>query len=332
LIFKGWLSVKGFTRIIIPDTFIYYDIINFNNPIYSILESTVKNTIGPSFIWYITDGNWIETILINSFFVYISLYFFEKIAIELGSDRKSMLIGMTILAICPSTIYYSIGALKELPTVCFTLAFLYYYITSKKIKLCFFAFLLFLFRYQFVFIFLLFFFFEYLDVKKSFIILILIAFLFPAFKHFNMLGYESSLTYRLDSGNLDSLGYWVEYVRNNIFVLSFFGILVRIFQSLFEPFLAFLHSFSFYENNLLSVIKIILFSSLILFTPYIYCFFKNFIFFAFAERKIKAIFIFICISTYFIGGFSFIHHRYLVFIFPLMILLCISFSLKKENF
>ena len=61
-----WLDLEnGFTRILIPDTFIYKSIIDTDNVWLSIILSGVKNTIGPSFIWYAAQFDWFIVLFIN---------------------------------------------------------------------------------------------------------------------------------------------------------------------------------------------------------------------------------------------------------------------------
>ena len=67
--------VNGFTRIVIPDSFLYKDIIDVDNILVSIGLSGVKNTIGPSTLWVLADFNWYVVFCINVDSVYQAFSF-----------------------------------------------------------------------------------------------------------------------------------------------------------------------------------------------------------------------------------------------------------------
>src|SRR6266568_9440881 len=66
-----WESVSGFARIVIPDTFLYKDVLDFSDPLTSLVLAGVKNTVGPSLIWYVADGNGFQYYLSTPFFFFL---------------------------------------------------------------------------------------------------------------------------------------------------------------------------------------------------------------------------------------------------------------------
>ena len=79
LISEDWYSVDGFRRIVIPDTFLYKSLLESEASIYLIAFAGIKNSIGPSLIWFLAGMNWYLVVLINALFVYISLKYLVQI-------------------------------------------------------------------------------------------------------------------------------------------------------------------------------------------------------------------------------------------------------------
>ena len=156
LITGEWLDLdNGFTRIIVPDTFIYERTIDKDNVLMSIIFSSVKNTIGPSLIWFFSGYNWYVVLLLNSIFVWLILLFLEKNLKFYGVNSKKIYSVVVVFSLLPSTTFYMIGSLKELPTMLFLLMILFFANTKKWILLGLAILLLILFRYQFIFVFIL---------------------------------------------------------------------------------------------------------------------------------------------------------------------------------
>lgn len=70
-----WLNLdNGFTFIIIPDTFLYLDLIDRDNILSSVLSSGVKNTICPSLIWALGQFDWFAVLFINIIFIWFIFF------------------------------------------------------------------------------------------------------------------------------------------------------------------------------------------------------------------------------------------------------------------
>lgn len=46
-----WIDIKGYTRIVIPDTFVYKGLIEEELSLLAISVAGIKNAIGPALIW-----------------------------------------------------------------------------------------------------------------------------------------------------------------------------------------------------------------------------------------------------------------------------------------
>lgn len=329
-----WQNIDGFTRIVIPDTFLYKNIIDFSNPIGSIVLSTVKNTIGPSLIWFVVNGEWILVSVVNSVFLFAALLYLARIARLLGIPQRHALALMSIIALLPATVYYSVGALKEIPSLLFLTGFFYHYLKRDRARWLLYALLCVLFRYQLVFP-LIFFLvadrFHRRALIFAFSVLIVLSAIYPYIISWNVFSLDAVKSYRELYGEDDSLGGFLESVRNNIPGLSVIAVLVRVIQSLFEPLLAFLKNPSFYEDGDLSVLGVVYFSSAIILFRYWLLFFRRMVLLlinrAHTHRNIIRLYMFCLVFILPIAGFSFIHHRY---IYPLTALVMVASAIRLK--
>jgi len=123
-------NVNGYTRIVTPDTFLYKNIINTENVLLSIILSGVKNSLGTSFMWYLSSFNWYVNNILNIFFILLIVLYTKKLLLEYNVQESKIQLAILSIIILPSTIFYSIGSLKEIPTALLFIMILYYY---KKI-------------------------------------------------------------------------------------------------------------------------------------------------------------------------------------------------------
>jgi hypothetical protein len=319
--------VNGVTRIVIPDAFLYKDIIDVDNIFVSIGLSGVKNTIGPSLLWILADFNWYIVFCMNLVFLLLIVYYMERLAEQYGIRKSSAQYAVIATLLMPVICYYSIGALKELPTTFMLLGFVYYTNTSRFRLATIFVITLFLFRYQLLVVLLLFFFglqFGKNQLKFTLTLLMALSAIFPILIFADLTSSSTTQLYREEYGVAGSLGGIVEVVRNEIFIVSAAAVIVRVFQSLFEPFISLLGTASFYENGSFSVFTFSHVISLVIMVPYIINFAKRFVA-SFDKRSppslmTQKIYSLLLILLFTVGGFSFIHHRYLVPIFPLLII------------
>lgn len=327
------IEKNGFQSIIIPDTILYYSTIDFQNVIQSIFLSAVKNTIGPSFIWYISNGNWEYTILINGILLFLTSRYIIFLSQKLKIKQSKTLVSLLILIIQPNTIFYMIGALKEIPSMFLLTGFVYYFLERKYIKLFFFMILLVTFRTQLVFPLVFVLILRFLSIKKStkmsLCIMILISAFYPILKELTIFANGAADVYReIESGS--GLGQKIEYIRSNVPVLSILAILIRIFQTITEPVFIF---FKISENGNFQIFRFVMVSSFFLMGYYFIHCLKN-IYLSLKHKIIVnpdiawilAIIILIGFPT---AGFSFIQYRYLYPLFPLIL---ISANCNFNNF
>lgn len=330
---REWEHINGITRIVIPDTFIYKEIIdkneitNINVLFDSIVSSGIKNSAGPAMLWFFAGSDWYSIFFINLIFLIFIVQYMEGLIEQYSINRTHGRIAILVFLLMPVISYYSIGSLKELPMMLVLLGFLYH-INAKQYKLVIvFIVIAFIFRYQLLVIFLLFIIsiqFSKNQLKFILILLFGLSAFYPLLIQLDIAEHSSTELYRSETKGLTFSGEIVEYVRNNIIILSIFSIIIRTFQTLIEPFISLIITKSFYEDESFSIYAFCHVMSLIMLVPFI----KKF-----AERlwtsiksgnalslEAQKIYSFVIILFIIIGGFSFIHHRYLVPIFPLLII------------
>ena len=329
-----WESVSGFARIVIPDTFLYKDVLDFSDPLTSLVLAGVKNTVGPSLIWYVADGKWIPVLFINAVLLFLTVLYLGRLARLMGIARHGAWTLMAIVAVMPATIYHSVGALKEIPTMLFLTGFFYHYLKGDRAKWVLFSLACILFRYQLAFSL-----FAFLVVDRfnrqallyAFSALIVLSALYP-YIGLEVFSASSTEYYRDLYGPDGSFGGMVESVREKIPVLSAFAVLFRIIQSIFEPLLIFIRDPSFYENDDISLIGIAYFFSALLMLRYWLLFLKRTVSMLVntnnAERNVIRLYTFCLVFIFPIGGFSFIHHRYL---YPMTALVLVAATIRFKS-
>ena len=323
-----WQNINGFTRIVIPDTFIYKNIVDPSDFTQSIIISGVKNTIGPSFIWMAANENWVLVSLINSLLLFLALRYQIKIASVFCISMRRVVIITFVLSLIPATIYYSVGSLKEIATMTFLLGFYYHYIKGQYIKWISCAIIVVLFRYQMIGIVFLFLFcdqFKKRALLAAFIILFFISATYPYIANLVVFSADAANIYR--EGQEGTTGAYVEFVRANIPIFSMLAVIIRVIQSIFEPLLSLISEPSFYEDgdlSVISVVNVISFAAMFIFWI---CYFKKIIFSfsnPFSLRKdVMRLYMLSMLYVVPVGGFSFIHHRYLYPITAIVLLISV---------
>ncbi len=319
-------NILGFTRIVIPDTFIYKSVLDDTSNIFqSILISSVKNTIGPSLIWALVLKNWTIVILFNTIILLISINRLIKISkvLNLKYSYENIVL---IIFFLPITLYFTIGSLKEIPCFFGLISFFYFYISDQKFKIILYFFFLFIFRYQLAFPLIFFIFFDRYKMNILFlstIFLIAIMIFYPIFS-FNILASDATAIFREGSETSGKLGTIVENIRSNIPFLSFFAIIFRCIQTIYEPLFTFFKIFTFFEDGDLNIFSLFQFISTLILFPFWYIFFKRLIKILknkyIYERNIVRLYSFCLLFIIPTAGFSFIQTRYLYPIIGLLIL------------
>lgn len=322
-----WEHVAGLTRILIPDTFMYAAIVEENDFTTSVLFSGIKNSIGPSAIWYLTGFNWYAVSFFNVAILYFVTVYIEKNCRFYGVADTAIRRSTLIFVATPAVAFYSVGALKELPMMLLILMALYYYNRKAWGWAVLAASMLVVFRYQMIII--LFFMvilagFKNKSLKYILTLLFAAAAAYPALEKLGVLEQGVTLFFRQEYGQQDGFGAVVEYIRSNVFVASAFAILIRAMQSFFEPFLAFLGKGTFLEEGSFSVMDFVQFFTLLMLMPIFWRFMTKFVLVLRHGRRVskdvQMLFGLIVASLILVGGFSFIHHRYLYPFFPLLLI------------
>lgn len=321
-----WVSSNGYTFIVIPDTFLYSDLVNVDSLFETALLSGVKNSIVPSLLWIVAGFDWVTIGLINIGIAYLITFYMNLLAKHYDILCSKAELAALIFLILPTTFYYSIGALKELPmALCLVAGF--YYINLRKIKIFSLILLaLVLTRYQMAVIFIILFIAKYNSktVLNSVLIMVGLSVIYPLISSLDLLSQDTTALYRKEYGVVGSMGSMIENVRNNIYGLSVLAISIRIFQSLFEPIIGFIQSGSVHDGADLSIYRLMHVISNIMVLPYLYLFFKKLKTIIFYKAKIAQdvqllnAFLIICLIS--IGGFSFVHGRYILPFMPLIII------------
>lgn len=336
LLMKDVENVNGFTRFVIPDTILYAELLDLDNPIDSLLSSGVKNSIGPGFLWAAAGKSWYCMLAINLAITFFIISFFKKICLDVFLTKRLVQTGVLVLLCSPFMIYYQIGALKELPMMLFMLIIVHEWMT-RKWSLFFLAVLfLILFRYQMSIVLILTLFF--MCFKKNgfrvcLAVLGLAACLYPALSSISVLSIDATQYYRESNGFQGSFGGWVESVRVDFYGLSLFAVIFRVFQTLFEPIILITGRMSFFEGMSFSVYDFIQFVTAVFYIFFVFRMLLNGLILLrypkYVSDEIVFLYVFIFTSLFLICGFSFIHHRYSFPFFPLM-LIASSFNIKSN--
>ena len=333
-----YTNANGFTRLIIPDSFLYKAIIDDQLIFQSIFFSGVKNTIGPSFIWFIASNNWVSVAFINTVFIFFTLRYLIKIADELKLPVNKSYYLVFIIATLPSTLFFSVGALKEIPCLFGVVAFFYNYIKQKRVAYVFFLLFLILFRYQLAFPFVCFMIFDRFKEKSLFMSLIFltgVSFFFPLLQ-LDLLSKDAVILFRESNNSEGSIGNIIENIRSGIPGLSVFAVLIRNIQSIFEPIFTFLRAPNFYDEGDIDIYRLSQFLAIIILFTYWIQFIigiinvsRNLKFYEQNIIRLYSICILIIIPT---AGFSFIQHRYIYPITGLLIVSAMCTSEKRKIF
>lgn len=302
----------GFTGILIPDTFLYRYF--FENPDYrTLLESGIKNSIGPALLWKLLGGDWYIASIFNVVMLFFSVVFLNKIGNHVGISISNKILFPLVLL--PETFIYTIGVLKEIPTLLIFSALLFYFLKKRWLLFFFCLILLTLFRYQFsiaITLFLL----GHLVFRKNNIrflvfVFVMLSSLYPLLTQYvTGLGAAEGILYR---GNAPGLGGgdFVQSVQDEWYGLSTLATMVRLFQMIIEPWPA----PNFLEGADINIMALILSISAVMLFPVWFKYFR-FLFYALRYPNFikKSDGIILSMSFSFVIMVSlngFIHHRYL---------------------
>lgn len=302
----------GFKGILQSDTILFRNIFQ-NSDIFMYLNANVKNVVVPSLLWMLFDGNWYMASIFNVGLLSFTAMFLYKIANHLGISIKNKI--LVLLVLLPETFIYTVGVLKEIPTLFIFTALCYYFLKKRWILFILYLILLVLFRYQFAIAIMLFLLgnivFKRKNIRFLVLIFVFLSSLYPLLsKHVTALGSDAALLYR-ELGPGLGVGSVVESIQSEWYGLSTLATMVRLFQMIVEPWPA-LNIFEGSEVNIMALLYSI--SACILFPVW----YKYFRFLFYAVRYPNCLkrdeSVILCMSFVFVmmvGLNSFVHHRYL---------------------
>lgn len=328
-----WIDVKGYTRIVIPDTFVYKELIDEELSLLAITVAGIKNAIGPALIWNIAFSDWFLVAALNSLMLLALLLYVITLCKHFKVPRSRTRFIVLALGLMPTMAYFSIGALKELPTLLAITAFYFHFIRQQTVRWMLMVIILLLFRYQLIAVLTIFYLVDRYaknPVRTSMVILLAISMAYPLFSNMNILSSEATALYREESGS--STGGWIEGVRSSVPVASAVAIAIRVAQSILEPLVPAPDTYWFFEGESISVLAIAYIVSLLLMLPFWWqtatASYRITFATSPASRDLASLYSFIFIFVILIGGFSFVHHRYL---FPITALVMIGGAARRDS-
>jgi hypothetical protein len=160
-------------------------------------------------------------------------------------------------------------------------------------------------------------------LRAAAIWLCVISMAYPLFANIDILSSEATKLFREDSGT--SMGAVVETVRSNVPVLSAIAISIRVMQSIFEPLVPAPDTYWIFEGDSISVLAIAYIISFFIMLPFwwraMWASTRMLLVSRPVSRGASSLYALILIYVVLVGGFSFVHHRYL---FPITALLMLG--------
>ena len=150
-------------------------------------------------------------------------------------------------------------------------------------------------------------------LRDSIFLVIFISSIYPYIRSLNIFSLDSILLYREDS--LETGGALIELIRDEIPGLSSIAILVRVIQSVFEPILTFVKNPTIFEDGGLSIYTVSGLPEALVLAPFWILagvgIVREVVARKEGSRDIQKMYALIVLFVIPVGGFSFIHHRYL---------------------
>jgi hypothetical protein len=326
LVNGDWMEVDGFSRIVIPDTFAYRSLLGEDFSLLGFAVAGVKNAIGPALLWKVAQSDWYDVAALNSLLLLATMLYTVRLCEHFRIPSKRARTIVLLLGLMPVMAYYSVGALKELPNIAAMTAFYYHFIKRQTWRWLLMAFVLFLFRYQTIVVLGMFFLVDRYagnPLRTAVIAMVVVSMAYPLFANFNILSSESTAVFR--EGSESSSGAAIESVRDKVLVASAAAVAIRLAQSVLEPLVTFATTLSLFEEGSFSVLAFAYVSSLLLALPFwgrtLVRSYRLFFVRRPASRNLISLYALIVLFVVPVGGFSFIHHRYL---FPVTALVLIA--------
>lgn len=226
----------GITGAVIPDTFLYRYF--FENPDYRIfLGPGIKNSIAPALLWKLLSGNWYMAAIFNVAMLFLSVVFLKKMGDHIGISIDNKL--LFFLVLLPETFIYTVGVLKEIPTLFLFTALAFYFLKNRWLPFFFCFVLLCLFRYQFSIVIAIFLlghlFFRKQNIRFLVFTFLILSALYPFLAQLDTgLSAQEGILYKEDKPGT-GVGAIIQSVQTEWYGLSTLATMVKIFQMLVAP-------------------------------------------------------------------------------------------------
>jgi len=352
------ISKNGnFSRIVIPDIILYRELaqlfgsesidpslswrvssqlalsnINEINPLFL----ATRNLLGPSFLAYFMRDIRFGDLIFNIILIGSTGILFIKILSVL--DIRSN-IPLWVLFLNPETIYYSQGFLKEIPCLFLTALFIYLLLKKKYLSCLLPVVLAIAIRYQIAFVLMVVLCLEMTPLRHKykyfqFSLLIFSALLPLLYRTVFQRAVQGYYIYRAESGPGSGIGAVIAYFQFNFPFFGYIGIPIRFFQTMIEPF----PDVQLFSDGagVVNVYYCVLSASMLMMSYFYALFFKYF--FKITIRggdqnwsfHISKIIILIYIYLLLVGVNTFISHRFMYAVVPLMSFIVFA-EKRKDN-
>ncbi|WP_026839817.1 hypothetical protein [Citrifermentans bremense] len=302
----------GFQGIVQSDTILFKNIFS-NSQILIYLAANVKNVVLPALLWMLFDGNWYFATLFNISLLLLTGIYLYKISIHLNIIVNDKILFLILLL--PETFIYTIGVLKEIPTLFVFSALAYHFLKKSWYIFTFYFLLLVLLRYQFSIAITLFmvgnFSFKEKNIRFLVLLFLMLSSMYPfLIENVPGLGSDDALLFREIGPGL-GVGSIVESIQSKWYGISALATFVRLFQMIVQPWPV----INVFDGSYLNIMALLYSISACILFPVWFRYFR-FLFHAFRYPHLiqsdqNAI---LCLSFAFImmvGLNSFVHHRYL---------------------
>lgn len=293
-----WLSYGIFAKYLVPDVFLYKQISESGSSIFLNILA-VKNSGYSVLLWTIFE-DWFTVYLFNFILVLLTI---KRWVVFTGRKLSWFEI---LIFVNPLWCYYSLGPTKEIPLL-FLITLL---ITSRhvswKVNLLLLAITLIRLHLGALFCFIAVLV-KYPKLRVTGVVVILTIFPLISEVFANFRG--SEMEYR---DNIEGLGIgsFIEYLKNDVILLSLPAIIFRAVQLVTEPFLSFIKNFGFYQNKI-SVIHWLEFYTFIIIMIKV-----------FTSKTLTLVFLWrseLGSLLLMISAFSFLHWRYVLILIPFLV-------------
>jgi len=314
-------------RPFIPDTLFYLELVNTPEWDLTTLAATnIKNGMAPALLWGVANGDWYRMALISVIIAFVGLVYVAKICQHFSVPRLRALRAITLIGLLPAVWYFSVGSLKELPTMTALAGFFYHHVKRQNLASLLWGVLLVSIRFQLAAVLPLFVFASFYakqPLRTSAIVLIICSAAFPIFASLNILSLDVTAIFREQAGTESNLGAALENLRDTVPGVSAVVVGIRVVQSVLEPLAASFTEGFLFEAGIPSILGFASLSTLLLTLPAWYRILVNIVrglrtTLPLDIQRLYALILFYAVP---VGGFSFIHGRYM---FPLTALVVVG--------